>query len=222
MSRNNIQITQIVSVPFEENSFVAQMVGRNDCLVIDPGLEPEKIIDHLDNDNLTPSAILITHGHSDHIAGNEALKDRWPDCPIVIGSADAPKLTDSRQNLSAIFGLPIVSPPADVLLNDNDPYSAAGIRLRVRTIPGHTAGHVVFIVEDEDPIIVFVGDVIFAGSVGRTDFPDGDFEQLADGIRSKLFTLPNSTILLSGHGPSTTVGKEKRSNPYVGKRENDE
>ena len=87
--------------------------------------------------------------------------------------------------------------------------------MRVCQIPGHSSGHVVYVIEDCDPIMVLVGDVIFAGSIGRTDFPGGDFNSLADGIRKNLYTLPDAAILLPGHGPSTTVGREKRSNPFV-------
>jgi glyoxylase-like metal-dependent hydrolase (beta-lactamase superfamily II) len=100
-------------------------------------------------------------------------------------------------------------------LEDGEIYTAAGIRMQVRVIAGHSSGHVVYLIEDCDPMTVFVGDVIFSGSIGRTDFPDGDFNQLAEGIRKILYTLPDSTILLPGHGPSTTVGEEKRSNPFV-------
>jgi hydroxyacylglutathione hydrolase len=103
-----------------------------------------------------------------------------------------------------------------VTVNDGDVYQAAGFELHVLAIPGHSAGHVVYVWRSHDPQIVFVGDVIFAGSVGRTDFPDGDFDALAAGIRAKLFTLPDDTVLYSGHGPATTVGVEKRENPFVG------
>ena len=111
-----------------------------------------------------------------------------------------PKLGDPWLNLSAGFGTPLVSPPADVTVKDGDAYEAAGFEWQVRSIPGHTAGHVVYLWEGQEPPIVFVGDVIFAGSIGRTDFPDGDHRQLVLGIRSKLFTLPDETILLPGHG----------------------
>jgi glyoxylase-like metal-dependent hydrolase (beta-lactamase superfamily II) len=187
-------------------------------LVVDPGLEPEKIIGYLDKLGIEPAAILVTHGHSDHIGGNEALKERWPACPIVIGKAESRKLTDPDLNLSSMFGIPIISPPADVTVVEGDIYEAAGFCLKILEIPGHSAGHVAYQIKDCDPPILLVGDVIFAGSVGRTDFPDGDFKQLAQGIREKLFSLPDDTILYSGHGPSTTVGKEKRSNPFVGDR----
>ena len=215
MTPNKINVTPILSVPFEENAYVAQLPSRTDCLIVDPGLEPEKIIDYLERRGLNPASILITHGHSDHIAGNEALKNRWPECRLAIGAAESPKLSNPRLNLSAMFGLNLVSPPADVLLEDGEIFTIAGIRMQVRTIPGHSSGHVVYLIEDCDPRMVFVGDVIFAGSIGRTDFPDGDFNQLADGIRKILYTLPDATILLPGHGPTTTVGEEKRGNPFV-------
>ncbi len=216
MKHPKIQLSAVVSSPFEENTHIAQLEGRSDCLVIDPGLEPEKIMDHLQSRGVEPAAILNTHGHVDHIGGNAALKERWPDCPLVIGSAEADKLTDARLNLSEGIGMRVISPPADETVDDGQIYSAAGFDLKIRVISGHSRGHVVFLWEDHDPPVVFVGDVIFAGNVGRTDFPDGDFSQLRDGIHEKLFTLPDKTVLLSGHGPPTTVGEEKRTNPAVG------
>jgi hydroxyacylglutathione hydrolase len=216
VSEKEVQVIRIVSTPFEENTYIARRRDRSDCLVIDPGLEPEKIIARLEAESLEPAAILNTHGHSDHIGGNAALKARYSKCPIVIGTAEAAKLTDPMLNLSAMFGIPITSPPADATVDDGDVYEAAGMSLRVAEIPGHSAGHVVYLLEDHAPPLAFVGDVIFAGSIGRTDFPDGDFRQLADGIHAKLFTLPDETLLLSGHGPTTTVGQEKRTNPWVG------
>lgn len=215
MTPKKINITQIVSTPFEENAYIAQLPTNSSCLVVDPGFEPDKIIDHLERRGLTPAAILITHGHSDHIAGNEAIKNRWPECRLVIGVDEATKLTDPKQNLSAMFGYKLISPAADVKVQDGEVFDAAGIRLKVRQISGHSVGHVVYILEDCDPKIVFVGDVIFAGSIGRTDFPDGNFDNLAKGIRTILYTMPDATVLIPGHGPSTTVGEEKRSNPFV-------
>lgn len=185
-------------------------------MVFDPGLEPGKIAAILDRDGLTPAAILITHGHSDHIAGIAYLKRRWPQCPVVIGHGDAAKLTDARLNLSQDFGFPIVSPPADALVSEGDRYEAAGMAFEVLEIPGHSSGHVVFLWRGDKPAVVFGGDVLFAGSIGRTDFPDGSFEQLASGIWMKLFSLPDDTIVLPGHGEPTTIGQEKRTNPFVG------
>ncbi len=208
-------VATIVSDGFMENTYVAHWRGRRDCLVVDPGLEPEKILKHLDAQGLEPAAILNTHGHMDHIAGNGAMKERWPSCPLVIGQLEAEKLLSARANLSAAFGLPVTSPPADATVRDGDLYSAAGFDLYVLHIPGHSAGHVVYLCKSVRPFVAFVGDVIFAGSIGRTDFPDGDFDTLAHGIRTKLYSLPDDTILYSGHGPITTVGQEKRNNPFV-------
>lgn len=215
MSRFQIELATVVSAAFEENCYIARIGGRDDCLVIDPGLEPERVLEQLDSLRLSPAAILNTHGHADHIGGNAALKRRWPQCPLVIGSGDAPKLQNPRLNLSAAFGFPLTSPPADRTVADGDLFSAAGFDLEVRAIPGHSLGHVVFLWRDHSPILAFVGDVIFAGSIGRTDFPDGDFDTLATGIRKVLYTLPDDTVLYCGHGPETTVGWEKHRNPFV-------
>ena len=140
MAEAEPKILSIVSRPFGENTFVAWREGRHDCLVIDPGLEPALVIEAIESHQLTPAALLITHGHSDHIGGNAALKRRWPDCPIVIGTDDAEKLTDPNKNLSARFGKPIVSPPADRLVNEGDTIEFAGYSLEVREIPGHSVG----------------------------------------------------------------------------------
>jgi glyoxylase-like metal-dependent hydrolase (beta-lactamase superfamily II) len=109
----------------------------------------------------------------------------------------------------------LISPPADVLVREGEVYSAAGIDLEIRETPGHSRGHVVFVWKSQ-PWVVFGGDVLFRGSIGRTDFPDGDFDELAAAIHQKLFTMPADTIVLPGHGPTTTIGHERLTNPYVG------
>lgn len=211
-------VLSIPSVPFDENTYIAHLQGRAECVVVDPGMQPDKIFAAIEQHELTPVAILCTHGHSDHIAGNGAMKDRWPDCPLIIGAGDADKLTDPVGNLSAGFGIELVSPPADRTVVEGEVLELAGFRLRVAETPGHSSGHVVFVAEGLSPPQVFGGDVLFAGSIGRTDFPDGSFELLKKSIDEKLFTLPDDTIVLPGHGPSTTIGREKASNPFVGVR----
>jgi glyoxylase-like metal-dependent hydrolase (beta-lactamase superfamily II) len=125
------------------------------------------------------------------------------------------KLTDPAGNLSAAFGMSLVSPPADRLLDHGERISLAGLDLAVREIPGHSRGHVVFVAEGLTPPVVFGGDVLFKEGVGRSDFTDGDFTALAAGIREHLYNLPDETIVFPGHGDPTTVGHEKRHNPFV-------
>jgi glyoxylase-like metal-dependent hydrolase (beta-lactamase superfamily II) len=216
VSNSSLQIGCVESLPFGENTYLAHFSGRDDCLVVDPGFEPEAIIDYLAQHSLTPAAILCTHGHSDHIAGNRALKQRWPACPLVIGAGDAEKLVNPELNLSAAFGLAITSPPADRTLREGERFTAAGIELEVLEAPGHSVGHIVLVCKQVEPWRVFGGDVLFAGSIGRTDFPDGSLETLRAAIHEKLFTLPDDTIVYPGHGPATTIGREKRTNPFVG------
>jgi len=205
----------IVSPPFQENTYIVWLDGRSDCVIVDPGTTPDDVIELLEERGLTPAAILLTHGHSDHIAGNAALKERWPDCPLVIGELDAVKLIDPVQNLSAQYGFHLVSPPADVLVHEGESYSAAGMDFEIHETPGHSIGHVIFVWKSTDTTVVFGGDVLFAGGVGRTDFPDGSFQQLAQSIRNHFYNLPDEAVVLSGHGPATTVGREKKSNPFV-------
>lgn len=210
-----LNLRVVVSEMFQENCYVAWLDGRRECLIFDPGFDPAAVIAVIEENGLTPAAIVNTHGHSDHIAGNEAVKDRWPDCPIVIGEHEADKLTDPMLNLSGLYGFALLSPPADQLVRHGEVFCSAGIELEVRETPGHSRGHVVFLWKGQTPWLVFGGDVLFQGSVGRTDFPDGSFRQLEASIRNQLYTLPDDTQVLPGHGPPTTIGAERRSNPFV-------
>src|SRR3954452_22043881 len=133
-----LQIGTVVSMPFEENSYIVHLTGQNDCIIFDPGFEPDAIVDYLEKHSLTPAAIVCTHGHSDHIAGNAEMKRRWPECPIVIGAGDAEKLVNPDLNLSAPFGFPMTSPPADRTLREGERFAAAALELEVLEAPGHS------------------------------------------------------------------------------------
>jgi glyoxylase-like metal-dependent hydrolase (beta-lactamase superfamily II) len=215
---SGLRIQAVISDIFAENAYVVHLPGRSDCLVIDPGLNPERILAVLDEEGVVVAAILITHGHADHIAGNAAIKERFPAAPLIIGRGDAPKLTDPELNLSLPFGFEVTSPPADRLVDEGETLDLAGIPLVVYDTPGHSAGHVVFVHRGGSPWLVFGGDVLFRGSVGRTDIPEGSFEQLRTSIEEKLFVLADDTIVLPGHGGPTTIGQERQFNPFVGEQ----
>lgn len=211
-----IQIHTIESEPFAENSYVVWRDGGTEAFVVDPGFDPDAILDFLRGRQLALAAVVNTHGHVDHVAGNAALKRAFLTAPIVIGPGDAPMLTDAALNLSAAFGMPVTSPPADRLVKEGDKLTVAGIELEVFDIPGHSPGHVVYLIRETKPFTVLGGDVLFRGSVGRTDFPGGSFETLKAGIERVLWPLPPDTVVYPGHGPVTTVGHEKQTNPFVG------
>jgi glyoxylase-like metal-dependent hydrolase (beta-lactamase superfamily II) len=208
-------IESVVSAPFDEVCYVVWIKGRTDAVVVDPGFDTRSIISVLERNTVRPAAILNTHGHIDHIAGNRAMKHAYPEAPLIIGRHEADLLTDVDANLSAPFGLPLTSPPADRLVADSEVFTVAGLTFLTREIPGHSPGSVIFFCDQSAPPFVLGGDVIFSGSVGRTDL-GGDSDLLFSGIRTKLFTLPESTVIYPGHGPATTIAQEKRSNPFVG------
>ncbi len=211
-----LQIRTIVSDPFAENSYVLWQEGQTEAIVVDPGFEPDLILEFLSENGLKLEAIVNTHGHVDHMAGNAEMKRAFPEAPILIGAGDAIMLTDAVVNMSANYGMPVVSPPADRLLKEGELLSLAGIALEVFDIPGHSPGHVVYLIRETKPITVIGGDVLFRGSVGRTDFPGGSFETLKANIERVLWPLPPDAVVYPGHGPVTTVGHEKETNPWVG------
>jgi glyoxylase-like metal-dependent hydrolase (beta-lactamase superfamily II) len=209
-----LQIHTIVSMPFAENTYILWKDGNHEAVVVDPGLDPEAIEGFLRERDLKIVAILNTHGHADHIAGNAAMKQLAPNAPLIIGVNDAPLLTDPELNVSRSFGFDIVSPPAARTVGEGDRLDFAGIEFEVIDLPGHSIGHVVFLIR-EQPIVLLGGDVLFRGSIGRTDFPGGDYDLLASGIKEKLYVLSDDTTVYPGHGPVTRIGHEKRHNPYV-------
>ena len=211
----DIQVEVIVSDLFAENCLLVRQGKSRDCLIVDPGLDPEKIISTIERLGWQPVAILNTHGHADHIGGNRAIKARWPEIPLVIGVNEAHLLTDPVANLSGLTGMPITSPQADRCVIEGEILHYAGMELEIREIPGHSPGHVVYVLLKESPVVVLGGDVLFQGSIGRTDFPGGSMPLLFRGIQKKLLTLPDETVVYPGHGEATTIGEERRFNPFL-------
>ncbi|MSR32996.1 MAG: MBL fold metallo-hydrolase [Gemmataceae bacterium] len=209
-----LEIHAITSEFFEENGYICHLPNAAQALVIDPGKDSQEFISYLHSNHLDLKAILLTHSHLDHIAGVRDVKKEFPRASIITGIHEGPLLTDARANLSFFLGFPMTTPPADILVQDEERLELAGVCMRVVEIPGHSPGHVAFILETTPPII-FGGDILFQGSIGRCDFPNGNFEQLISGIQGKFYPLDNATRIFPGHGPSTTLGEEKQNNPFL-------
>jgi len=178
--------------------------------VVDPGEESERILDMAESHDVKIEQIIITHGHSDHISAVSEMKDATG-ADIYIHRNDAGMLTDPAKNLSLYYSVPITVPAADRFLEEGQAHKVGTIEFQIFHVPGHSAGSVCLYNDG----FAIVGDTVFYGSIGRTDFPGGSFELLTRNIREKLFTLPDSTILFPGHGPQTTVGQEKQINPFL-------
>ncbi len=180
------------------------------ALVVDPGGEGERVLEIVKKEELVLDKVILTHGHADHIGGVQTIIDEIP-CDVYIAKGDEPFLTDGDLNLSAFMGQSITVKKKPVLIQENDIITCGDISFKVIETPGHTPGGVCFYGHG----IVLAGDTLFQGSVGRTDFPQGSMQQLITGIKEKLFVLPDETVVYPGHGPETTIGEEKRGNPFI-------
>ncbi len=209
-----MKIDRFILGDFETNCYVVRVdEPARDCLVIDPGFDAQQIIDFLVEHSLNPVAVILTHGHVDHIVGLDALRQQFPRVKVEIHKLDAPMLADAAANLSSFVGTSYATKPADVLLEEGQTIEEAGIRLEVVHTPGHTPGGICLYARQDG--LIFVGDTLFADGVGRTDFPGGDMGQLIRGIKCKLLTLPDNTVIYPGHGMRSTIGREKRANPFL-------
>ena len=207
-----MQLKNIVVGPFAVNCFLFWDKDTMDGVIIDPGAEAEGIISAIDEAGFKPKAILLTHGHGDHIAAVADVKEHF-DIPLHVGRGEEELLANPSANVSAFFDEPIVSPPADVLLDDEQVIRFGSVELRVLATPGHSPGGVCYLHERE--AVLFCGDTLFAGSIGRTDFPGCSMAALLDSIQKKILPLPDDVICFPGHGPHTTVGAEKNGNPFL-------
>lgn len=200
------------------NCYVVAPVSGHEAVVIDPAGPMEPVERYLEEHGLTVRAIFQTHGHADHILGLEALREKTG-APVYIHEGDAEMLTDPTKNLSAFMGRPVRCRPAEYLWKGGEILTVAGLRVKVLHTPGHTPGGVCLDIAPEgkeiQPKIVFTGDTLFAGSIGRTDFPGGDYEQLIESIRTQLLPFPDDTVIFPGHEGDSTIGDERKLNPFI-------
>jgi glyoxylase-like metal-dependent hydrolase (beta-lactamase superfamily II) len=202
----------LVVGPLQVNCFIVGCESSKEALVIDPGEEGERILLHLAALNLQLKMVINTHGHFDHIGANRLLLESASGVELLIHSADA-ELLPKAQEHGRKYGLDVrVSPPPTRLLQGGETITVGTLQIQVIATPGHTPGGVSLLIGDH----LFSGDTLFADSVGRTDLPGGNHDTLVASIRKGLFILPDATIVHPGHGPDTTIGREKRLNPYVG------
>jgi hydroxyacylglutathione hydrolase len=197
--------------PIQANCFILGCEDTLEAVVIDPGEEGDRILQTVADSNLIVKYIINTHGHMDHVSANKRINE-VTGAPIFIHALDAPML-DQVADSAAAWGLKADNSPApDRELQDGDQVTFGKITLTVLHTPGHTLGGISLYAKDD----VFVGDTLFAGSIGRTDFPGGSFETIKESIQQKLFKLGDDVRVHTGHGPTTTIGQEKRHNPFVG------
>ncbi len=201
---SRMKIDHLILGAYETNCFVLRSAeSAEDCLIIDTGLEADQPVKFLKQNNLNPVAVVLTHGHPDHIAGVSALRQGFPDIKVYIHKLDAEMLTAEQSNIEL---------SEDSLLEAEGVIEQADIKLQVLHTPGHTSGGICLYSKDEG--LVFTDDTLFAEGVGRTDL-GGNMAQLIKSIREKLFTLPDDTKVYPGHGPVTTIAHEKAHNQFL-------
>jgi glyoxylase-like metal-dependent hydrolase (beta-lactamase superfamily II) len=193
------------------NCYIVGCEETREVAVIDPGGNPRAILKLLEDDELKAVYIINTHGHIDHIGANRAIKDATG-AKILIHEADSKMLVNSVSNFSFLMGSKVTSPPADQFLKDGDIIKIGNtVELEVIHTPGHSPGGICLKTGD----IMFVGDTLFYGSIGRTDFPGGSYKQLIENIRDRILCYDDKVVCYPGHGPETTVGFERKNNPFL-------
>jgi len=206
------KIRTLVVGPFEVNCYLFWDEQTADAVIIDPGDRADAIIGEIEKNKLTPKAILLTHGHADHIAAVADVKKHF-NIPLYVGAGEEELLRSPSANVSAFFDQPIVAPDADHTLEDEQALIFGSLRIRVLATPGHSPGGVCYF--DEEQGVLFCGDTLFAYSIGRTDLPGGSHQVLLESIDRKIMALPDTVVCLPGHGPQTTVGTERTDNPFL-------
>ena len=205
-----IEVRKLAVEPLQSNCYLVWDEESNEGVVIDPGGEGQRIIAEAERLEFTPKYILNTHCHGDHLAANDEVRSRFK-IPLLVPRGEVSLLDDPSLNMSAVYGLPVTSGPADRLLEPGDTVEFGGCKFTTLSSSGHSPDGMSFYGHG----LLFSGDALFRGSVGRTDFPGCDEDKLLTNIRNNLLTLPEDTVVFPGHGPDTTIGTEKRHNPFL-------
>jgi hydroxyacylglutathione hydrolase len=216
-------IEQFVLTPFQQNSRVVACEKTRKAICIDPGEQSDELESFITENDLTLQAVALTHAHLDHIGGTTPLHRAFPDAEILLHERDEemyrhlpsqPLMLGFEPHQLAALGMDYSDPPPLTRnWEDGEDYVVGSLVFNIRHCPGHTRGHVVLVEGSERA--VFVGDCLFLGSIGRTDLPGGNFEQLIDSINRQILSLPDDFVVYSGHGPETTVGREQATNPFL-------
>jgi hydroxyacylglutathione hydrolase len=211
MMNDKLVVDQMSVGPLQVNCFIVTCRKTKEAMVIDPGEEGERILHVAEKQDLKIRKVVNTHGHFDHIGANLHIVEKTG-AELLIHADDLPLLQNARSH-AEVYGLSVAaSPEPDRLLGQGDTFQVGELSFRVFHVPGHSPGGICLLTEGH----LFVGDVLFSGSIGRTDLPGGDFDSLVEGVRERLFALPDETIVHPGHGPDTTIGRERQINPFVG------
>ena len=198
-----MQIKKLVLGTYQENAYIIIDDHSKDALIIDPGDEGKELVKQLKNMNMNLKYILLTHGHIDHVGAVDAVRDAF-EIPVYISEKDMKYIEQRKMAFGKMR-------KADFFLKEGDEFKFAGKEIKIYETPGHSKGSLSFLIEG----ILFSGDVLFQNSVGRTDLPGGNMEELLSSIKDKLMLLPESTRVMSGHGPETTLAMEKAFNSYL-------
>ena len=198
--------------PLQTNCYILAN-DQKECVIFDPGAEGEKLINWINEEGFKPIGILLTHAHFDHIGAVDAVRNAY-NIPVYLHKEEEHWLEDASLNGSIYFGIGKISgKPADQLLDKETELTVGSFTFQLFHTPGHSPGSVSYYLREEN--LVFAGDALFMGSIGRTDLPGGDHRQLLKSIHDHLLSLPEETVVLPGHGPTTTIGQEMDQNPYL-------
>lgn len=205
-----MRVERFVAGPLENNVYLVVDEGSGSTAIIDPGMESEPVLERLREAGWTLTAIVNTHGHFDHVFGDAFFMEQTG-APLLIHAGDVPMLQALPQQAAWIgYPAPAVPVPGR-LLADGDRVAIGAVELTVLHTPGHTPGGICLLGDG----LLFSGDTLFAGSIGRTDLPGGDASALLRSIRERLLPLPDETVVYPGHGPATTIGREREANPFL-------